>query len=510
MKKIKKFEMGIGIIVFIIPILIAVYFGFQKQGYFVDEVWSYGLANSKDYAHLYSPNGWDADWIQPSYFEHYIEVEPGEQFSYGSVFRNQMDDNHPPFFYLVLHTVSSFFSEKFSKWFGIVPNLFYLLITNIFLYKILKRFTDNKGIAIAGMLIYALSAGAISCTIYIRMYMMLTMWMMILLYIYMNIYENEKVRRRDLIACSLVTFSGCMTQYYFYIALFFGAGMLCFLLLLRKRWRDIIEFIVANIASMLMVLIVFPISFIKIMGKDGDRGVQAYNAFGEHQDVFGKFKQLYIIINQQLYDNLLNVILLLGLVGIVAVIVYYVIRRKKWKSAWTDAFVLVPFTITVGYMMMMAFVASYQTDRYIYIIYPVSIICIVFIFDKIFETFNISGKYLMVILGLIAVLFSGREIKSDQVRYLYPESLHNMELAEQHSNDDCIYVTDQGYLITADVPELMKYNRVLRIGYDSLAEVKSRLKPDTRELFVYLDKKLGESVEDRGKEITRDLTMNQW
>ena len=92
--------MGIGIIVFIIPILIAVYFGFQKQGYFVDEVWSYGLANSKDYAHLYSPNGWDADWIQPSYFEHYIEVEPGEQFSYGSVFRNQMDDNHPPFFIL--------------------------------------------------------------------------------------------------------------------------------------------------------------------------------------------------------------------------------------------------------------------------------------------------------------------------------------------------------------------------------------------------------------------------
>lgn len=510
MKKMKKFEMGIGIIVFIIPILIAVYFGFQKQGYFVDEVWSYGLANSKDYAHLYSPNGWDADWIQPSYFEHYIEVEPGEQFSYGSVFRNQMDDNHPPFFYLVLHTVSSFFPGKFSKWFGIVPNLFYLLITNIFLYKILKRFTDNKGIAIAGMLIYALSAGAISCTIYIRMYMMLTMWMMILLYIYMDIYENEKVQRRDLIACSLVTFSGCMTQYYFYIALFFSAGMLCFLLLLRKRWRDMIEFIVANIASMLMVLIVFPLSFIKILGKDGDRGVQAYNAFGEHQDVFGKFKQFYMIINQQLYNNLLSAILLLGLVGIAAVIVYYMIQRKIPESVWKDAFILVPITVTVGYMMIMAFVAPYQTDRYIYIIYPVSILCIVFIFDKIFQTFNVPVRYLTGILLLITLIFSYREIKSDQICYLYPDSLHNMEFAEQYSNDDCIYVTDQWYLITADVPELMKYNRVLRISYDGLREVKNRLEPDTKELIVYVDNMLGGSTEDRGNEIAEDIAMNQW
>lgn len=78
----------------------------------MDEVWLYGLANSKNYAHLFMQEGWDADWIEPSYFENYIEVQPGEEFSYGAVFRNQTEDNHPPLFYLVLHTVSSFFPNK--------------------------------------------------------------------------------------------------------------------------------------------------------------------------------------------------------------------------------------------------------------------------------------------------------------------------------------------------------------------------------------------------------------
>ena len=73
----------------LVPVLLAGYYGIQKQGYFVDEVWSYGLANSKEYAHIYSPEGWDQHWIEPQYFKSYIEVDPGEGFSYESVFKNQ-------------------------------------------------------------------------------------------------------------------------------------------------------------------------------------------------------------------------------------------------------------------------------------------------------------------------------------------------------------------------------------------------------------------------------------
>lgn len=111
------------------------------------------------------------------------------------------------------------------------------------------------------------------------MYMMLTMWMMILLYIYMKIYERESIRYIDFLICSIVTFAGCMTQYYFYIAVFFSAGTFGLLLLLNKNWKKIIGFIIANLGALLLVYISFPISFTKILGKDNDRGFKHISLF---------------------------------------------------------------------------------------------------------------------------------------------------------------------------------------------------------------------------------------
>ena len=509
-KLTEKYWRLICLVLCICPIMLALYFGFQKQGYFVDEVWSYGLANSKNYAHLFMQEGWDADWIPPSYFEHYIEVEPGEQFSYGSVFRNQMEDNHPPFFYLVLHTVSSFFPGKFSKWFGIAPNLFYLLVTNIFLYKILRRLTENKWLAISGMLFYALSAGAVSCTIYIRMYMMLTIWMMILLYIYMKIYERESIRYIDFLICSIVTFAGCMTQYYFYIAVFFSAGTFGLLLLLNKNWKKIIGFIIANLGALLLVYISFPISFTKILGKDNDRGVQAYQSFFDHSYILEKFRTFYQFMNQQLYDGMLSVILFSVVAGCIMIVVYCLIKHKKLELNHEKLFIIVPIVVCIGYLTIMTLVAPYQSDRYIFIIYPISVVCIIYGINKILDAVHIPERYLISVLVVGAILFSYSEIKNNQVQYLYLESLHNRELAEEHNEDDCIYVSDQSYLITADVPELVKYRRVLKTDYEHLSYVRDWLDLNTKEVIVYFDWVLGVDIAQRGNEIAQDLQMKQW
>ena len=45
-------------------------------------------------------------------------------------------DVHPPLFYIVLHTICSCFSGSFSKWFGIIPNIFYYGITTILGHRI--------------------------------------------------------------------------------------------------------------------------------------------------------------------------------------------------------------------------------------------------------------------------------------------------------------------------------------------------------------------------------------
>ena len=44
----------------------------MKQGFFVDEIWSYGLSNSYYHAHIWEDNGLDNVKIDPEMFRSYL------------------------------------------------------------------------------------------------------------------------------------------------------------------------------------------------------------------------------------------------------------------------------------------------------------------------------------------------------------------------------------------------------------------------------------------------------
>ena len=96
--------------ILVLQLVCMFFYANAKQGYFVDELWSYGLANS-----YYHPDvGWNGalqkGWVTGNYFHDYLRVLPDQRFAYGSVIYNQVYDYHPPLFYMVLHTISSFWS----------------------------------------------------------------------------------------------------------------------------------------------------------------------------------------------------------------------------------------------------------------------------------------------------------------------------------------------------------------------------------------------------------------
>ena len=215
-------------------------------------------------------------------------------------------------------------------------------------------------------------------------------------------------------------------------------------------------------------------------------------------------------MNQQLYDGMLSVILFSVVAGCIMIVVYCLIKHKKLELNHEKLFIIVPIVVCIGYLTIMTLVAPYQSDRYIFIIYPISVVCIIYGINKILDAVHIPERYLISVLVVVAILFSYSEIKNNQVQYLYLESLHNRELAEEHNEDDCIYVSDQSYLITADVPELVKYRRVLKTDYEHLSYVRDWLDLNTEEVIVYFDWVLGVDIAQRGNEIAQDLQMKQW
>ena len=73
-------------VVFLIglQVMVLLLFSAAKKGYFIDEIYSWGLSNS-----YYKPFVVSGDvfgrWVEGGEFLQYLTVQPGEAFAYGSV-----------------------------------------------------------------------------------------------------------------------------------------------------------------------------------------------------------------------------------------------------------------------------------------------------------------------------------------------------------------------------------------------------------------------------------------
>ena len=89
------------ICVLLIQIIFMIFYCDMKKGYFVDELWSYGLSNSYYHAQIWEDGALDNSEISPDMFKEYMTVNEGEAFKFGSVIYNQTHDSHPPLFYII-------------------------------------------------------------------------------------------------------------------------------------------------------------------------------------------------------------------------------------------------------------------------------------------------------------------------------------------------------------------------------------------------------------------------
>ena len=175
-----KIKLAIAIIAMCFVML---FFVNQKQGFHCDEIFSYGSANSayenvfwsyRDKTPMHKlmeqkifQDGNIFDWIgriKYYFIDHtdekdkfisekmaeekmiwrtreeavdYLEAKDN-RFNYASVYYNQIQDVHPPLFYMIVHTISSIFNNTFSKYIIFSINIVFFIGTCILIWKILN------------------------------------------------------------------------------------------------------------------------------------------------------------------------------------------------------------------------------------------------------------------------------------------------------------------------------------------------------------------------------------
>ena len=77
-----------------IQVLVLFLFACQKKGYFIDEIYSWGLSNGYYKPFITSYDTIFEHWLDGEEFQDYMTVQQGERFSYASVYDNQTQDVH--------------------------------------------------------------------------------------------------------------------------------------------------------------------------------------------------------------------------------------------------------------------------------------------------------------------------------------------------------------------------------------------------------------------------------
>lgn len=200
----KKLFVLLLIVILLSQAALTVYFGTQKSGYHIDEIFSLLLSNHDCSVWMSAPYE-DNNWIfSDAFFDAITTPNAEDRFQYAQVYASNANDVHPPMYYFLLHTVFSILPNALQgigiKWAGIAINLLFAMGNTLLVAALTYKLSQQKAYpALIAAAFYALNPATMSQTLLIRMYMMLTFF--VLLVMLLHIYMLDVTPPRCVLAC---------------------------------------------------------------------------------------------------------------------------------------------------------------------------------------------------------------------------------------------------------------------------------------------------------------------
>lgn len=470
------------LLIWCIQMCTAVYFCFQKQGFHEDEYYSY-YSTARTYGLIVE----DGAWIEHDTILDEFSVKEGEGFRYGLVKLVQSWDVHPPVYYWILHTVCSFFPGQFSKWFGLGINLAAFGI-GMFLLRILSlQITEGReDLSCLVCFFYGFTPAVLSSVVFIRMYALLTVFVYLCAILHMaelrrickeaaDAYAQGAFSfhlvlsvKKFLLPLGIVTYLGFLTQYYYFIFLFFMAIAFCLYLLWKERklW-NCIRYGVFLAIAFLLAYITYPSCLGQMF--HGQRGAQATENFFNLSNTWERISFFGDLLNDYVFMGVLPVLalLILLLLGIP------IIRSREWK-------LVLPTLIMqedVRYWMLLAtvigyFLATAKTSlllgdtsvRYQQPIYGMVVLLIFVAVGRLIILSGLRAKWALMAAVIACAIVNMIGLRSDKIVFLYPEDREQVAFAREQAVREipAIYLYDPGqsWCIWDVTNELLEYPEV--------------------------------------------------
>lgn len=403
-------------------------------------------------------------WKTPEEAKEYVTLSSNEIFNYWSVYYNQARDVHPPLFYMLVHFASGFYLNHFSKYIIFAINLLFYIGTCFIIRKTMKLFNKDSLSGVT-VLLYGLSMGAISIVMFQRMYMMLTFFVLVYLYINIKIlkssFEIDKKTKRWLV---LTIILGFLTQYYFCIYAVLVAVIMSCIMIRKKKYNTLKRYIWCHIKSAVIGIIIFPASiyhiFFSYRGAAG--GVVSAN-YIERLNEYIKLVFYAFSIPETLGYIIIAITALLLVIKIITA------KRKD--------IVLVVCIPIILFGLVITKIAPFINIRYIAPVFPIIVIAVVlmilsiihhilsYVMKRSSKKYNLLENYTgIVAIALIAITTSSYGFATSKPQFLYTDYKNRIEIAEEYSNLKLVYIGESPFNHLQDIEEFLRYSSTLIVN----------------------------------------------
>lgn len=447
MNGMKKYKEKIALVMIcIIYILLACWQQKEKADYNMDEIVTYTFANNT------GNKQWDwqqkIDNPKESLEDFFTVNEYNPPFNYVNTWRNSERDTHPPFYYLLVHTVSSVFPGRFNKWIPFSVNVFWGCLIVLAVYKLVKILMEKELAAVLCAFIFAVNPALIEMTTFLRMYVMGMFCCLLLTCLAVKYWGNWN--RSFYIFNTLILVFGCLTHYYFLVYAFFVYGMTALYHLLLKQWKNVGWLILSGMAGIGIVLLVFPAILDHMFG--GGDGPKNFENLFHWSDYAIRLRKYFGFLNQDVFHGIAVVLIIVAIAGF-----GMAYRKREYLFLWRISAMAVS---VICYFLIVAKVSPYLQDRYLCIVYPMVVILI---FTGIVQFAEAVLKNRKTGLGicLCGMIFTVIELSAyPQYKWDYTLKSFVTEIQpqlDQVKKYDCLAVSDASWKIWTYYQQLSQY-----------------------------------------------------
>lgn len=519
LKKNKYINLAAIIIILFQAILITILFDVRKQGYHSDELWNYGFANSTEGTQIFTKDGKHLDncvaWMDSKKLLDYISVDKSEIFSYSSIYNNAAQDLNPPFQYMLLHFICSFFPNTWSKWFCFVINITAFIISQIYLYRFLKEITDNGIVAIAGLILYGFSVGILNISFFLRIYALGVCFVMMFVYYSYKVFEHRndsKLQISLLVKVFLTCFLGSFTIHLFFSISFILVLMFSIYYLLSKNIKTLLKYGFTCAFAVALTILIFPSALFHMFGSSDVLEAKKYPT-GWQYKIYWSFltKDVSGFHNSALYTMTKNYVF----VGVVIAafiitpicflsrneiwfkdLVSKAIARAKhlWKNKHKFPYIIIVLLVSINFFI---YIDAAHTSiprmglygrRYIFLIYPLYAALFTLLIHYFFRTFIVKRKILNILSIIIALVSASLTYvySGDFFSFRHKESGIHFDKIEKDAN--CIMLFNDIWILTCATNELYDTNSYYAAPYTSYKQDNYCENIDTEKpLYLILD-----------------------